>query len=173
MVQELASLPVHPAPPRPADEGWALTVDGLVARPGTLSLEQLAGLPHGEVLADFACEEGWQVPGLRWQGTPFAAILEWAGVSADARFAAFAAGDFVSVIPLSELQASRALLATHIDGEPLAWEHGGPLRLALAAGACYQSVKWVARITLCATSDGDTARAIAFERIGRPAGAGN
>jgi DMSO/TMAO reductase YedYZ molybdopterin-dependent catalytic subunit len=165
MVNKLASLPVHPSPPRPAEGGWSLIVDGLVRRPAMVSLEELADLPQAELLADFACEEGWQVPGLRWHGVPLTAVLERAGILPGAEFAAFAAGDFVSVIPLSELRASMALLATHMDGEPLAWEHGGPLRLAMAAGACYQSVKWVGRITLSAAADGDTARAIALERI--------
>src|SRR5208283_3132289 len=38
---------------------WRLSVDGMVARPGTFSLAQLKSYPSRSQITQLACEEGW------------------------------------------------------------------------------------------------------------------
>lgn len=166
MTTRLDRLPVHPADVPPAD-GWELRVAGLVKKPLALALDVLAALPQVRLHADFLCEEGWEVPGLAWEGVALETVVAMAGPLPEARYVAIGAGEFVSVIPLDDIAAMRPILALRLDGEPIPPENGGPLRLAFAAGACYQSVKWVDRIALAATPEGETARGIASARLRR------
>src|SRR6478672_9582489 len=48
---------------------WRLSVDGLVARPGTFSLEQLKSYPSRSQITQLACEEGWSYIA-EWHGVP-------------------------------------------------------------------------------------------------------
>ena len=164
MTTRLDRLPIHPAS-APSAEGWELRVEGLVTTSLALSLEALAARPFVELHADFLCEEGWEVSGLRWEGVPLDALLAEAAPAPAARFVGVGSGDFVSVIPLEDIAPMGAILALRLDGEPLPPENGGPLRLAFAAGACYQSVKWVDRLIVTETADGETARETARARL--------
>ncbi len=65
------SLPVHAlahAEAQAGDETGLLRVGGLVERPQTLSPATLGALPRAPLAERFACEEGWAVEGLRWEG---------------------------------------------------------------------------------------------------------
>jgi DMSO/TMAO reductase YedYZ molybdopterin-dependent catalytic subunit len=50
---------------------WRLSVDGMVARPGSLSLSDLKSLPVRSQITEVACEEGWSY------------IAEWIGTASD------------------------------------------------------------------------------------------
>ena len=143
---QLDHLPIHAAPAPRDRASWRLTIGSPGGQSRSLTMDELEALPAAELTADFACEEGWQVPGLRWQGVSLSALMAAYDVPADASYAAVRGVEFVSVVPVAELLAARAILATRMDGEGLAWEHGGPVRLAMAAGAHYQGVKSVDRI---------------------------
>lgn len=64
-IQRLESLPVHPHPEPVPD--YRLEVSGLVERPLSLTTEDLREMPQEEIFDEFACLEGWSVPGLRWR----------------------------------------------------------------------------------------------------------
>lgn len=175
----LSSLPRFPLPGEAhgssaAAEGVAarprgarLRLDGLVRTPLTLERDDLLALPAAAFTADFACEEGWRVPGLRWTGVRLADVLRQAEPLPEARFVAVCAGEFVSVLPLAQVDDDGPLLAYGLNGAPLPPEHGGPLRLVARWTACYQSVKWVDRLELVADERLETAKPIALGRIGK------
>ena len=163
---ELEQLPDHP------DGGQAsawqrLRVDGAVARPLTLTPEDLARLGRGEMVEDFKCEEGWVVPGQAWEGVPVGKILGAAGPLAEARYVSFSAGGFTAAITLEEAYDATALLALRLNGEPLTPGHGGPCRLVVSGKDCFVSVKWVDHIEVTVEQPAETAREIALRRIGR------
>jgi len=70
-------LPNEMAPPSEAFKklqaggftDWRLTVDGMVARPGTFSLAQLKSYPSRSQITQLACEEGWSYVA-EWIGVP-------------------------------------------------------------------------------------------------------
>jgi DMSO/TMAO reductase YedYZ molybdopterin-dependent catalytic subunit len=61
---------------------------------------------------------------------------------------AHAEHDFTANVPISFLEDEQALLATHANGEPLAPEHGGPMRLVIPRKYFWKSAKWLRAIEL-------------------------
>ena len=47
---------------------YRLRIDGAVARPMTLTLDELQALPSVRQISDFHCVEGWGVNDVRWEG---------------------------------------------------------------------------------------------------------
>ncbi len=162
-VKRLESLPIHPYPEPAA--GYRLVIDGLVSRPLSLGAEDLAAMPQDEIFDEFACLEGWTVPGLRWRGVRMGQVLDRAGIAGDARWVQASAGDFSLPLPVDV--ARQSLLALTLNGEPIPQAHGAPVRLLVPGGECFTSVKWLARLELLAEPAPNTASEIALRRIGR------
>lgn len=158
----LSSLPVH-GTPTSDPTAHELHIDGLVRESITLDSAGLARLPRAEVTDDFICREGWCVPGLHWEGVSLATVLDLAGADPEGAFVQVSSADFST--PLSRADAERALLATDLGGDPLAREHGGPVRLLVPGADCYTSVKWVDHIEVRSAPGEDTAQAIALARL--------
>src|SRR5580698_2094320 len=64
---------------------WRLSVDGMVARPASLSLSDLRSLPVRSQITEVACEEGWSYIA-EWIGTPLVDVLNASGLLAQARY---------------------------------------------------------------------------------------
>lgn len=158
---EHAALPVHPVPELPDLETWNLVL-GDESHSVALDRAAVARLPHVELVDTFTCLEGWSTGPLRWRGVPLSAVLDAFG-GGDGAYLAVAAGDFRAVMARGDLPAD-TLLADALDGKPLPREHGGPFRLVVPGGVCYQSVKWVRRIDVQRDGGGDTARTMASAR---------
>lgn len=80
----------------------------------------------------------------RWTGVPLAAVLEEARLLPGTVEVAFEGADgFVRSLPVEVAQHPDTLLATSMNGSPLPWEHGGPLRLVVPRWYGMASVKWV------------------------------
>ena len=159
-----ASLPVHPD--QTLEFGpYRLRVDGLVGRPLELSTEDLRAMPRRVVVDDFACREGWLVPGLRWRGVAVAELLAHAATLPEATWVQVSAGDFS--LPLRLKEARGALVALELDGEPLTTEHGGPARLLVPGGECFTSLKRIDHIELQAEAGENSARRVALARLTR------
>ena len=69
-------------------QDWRLTVDGMVARPGTFSLADLRAMPVRSQITEVACEEGWSYIA-EWIGTPLSEVLREVGVLPQARYVAY------------------------------------------------------------------------------------
>lgn len=162
-VQRLESLPVHPHPEPVPD--YRLEVSGLVERPLSLTTEDLREMPQEEIFDEFACLEGWSVPGLRWRGVRVRDVLELAGADGEARWVQASVGDFSLPLPIAD--ARESLLALMLNGEPIPQAHGAPVRLLVPGGECFTSVKWLARLEVRAEPAPNTASEIALRRIGR------
>ncbi|MGH2633748.1 MAG: molybdopterin-dependent oxidoreductase, partial [Tepidiformaceae bacterium] len=150
---------------RPRVEQYRLRVDGLVERPADFSVEGLLALPQDGSDDDFVCLEGWTVPNLRWRGVRLATVLDHVGVRPGGHWAQASVEGFS--LPLSLLEAGNALLALTLNDQPLAAEHGAPVRLLVPGGECYTSVKWLDRIELRAEPAANTAEATARARLKR------
>ena len=67
---------------------WRLKVDGLVARPLSLSLAQLRAAPQRTQITRHDCVEGWTSIG-EWTGVRLETLLDEAGLKPGARYVVF------------------------------------------------------------------------------------
>lgn len=159
--------------PYPSD-GWNLELGGLVTPARTVSFSDLTLIGQAEVIAVLQCAGNgrafyartvptkgtqWQRGGMgqiRWTGVRLKQVLDSLGmlVDANARYltaegrdspSAPAGDDYEQSVPLADVLET-ALLATHMNGEPIPAIHGGPLRLVLPGYYGSMNVKWLSRL---------------------------
>jgi DMSO/TMAO reductase YedYZ molybdopterin-dependent catalytic subunit len=128
---------------------WTLRVFGEVENTLELSWEQFNELPRSSNTQDIHCVTRWSRFDTQFEGVHWSELAKLAQPKPTARFVIFyAEAGFTSNVPLSFLEDSNALLATHGDGEPLAPEHGYPLRAVIPGKYFWKSAKWLRGIEL-------------------------
>lgn len=127
---------------------WRLTVDGLVARPASLSLSDLRTFPVRSQITEVACEEGWSYVA-EWIGTPLVEVLHAAGVLPQARYIVYFSidRDWWESIDMADALHPQTLLALGMNDGDLPVSFGGPLRLRVPRQLGYKSVKFITRLT--------------------------
>jgi DMSO/TMAO reductase YedYZ molybdopterin-dependent catalytic subunit len=130
---------------------WDFEVWGEVENPIALSWEELTALPSVDVTQDIHCVTRWSRFDTTFGGVAWATIKELVRPTAAARFAiAHAEQGYTANVPASFLDLEGAMLATHADGQPLAPEHGWPLRLIVPGKYFWKSAKWLRGVELSA-----------------------
>jgi len=127
---------------------WRLTVDGLVARPTSFSLDELKRFPSRSNITHQACEEGWSFIA-EWTGVPLSYVLNLVGVNPKAKFVVVYPYDTLwdSIDMLDALHPQTTLVYA-LNGQELPTPHGAPLRLRVPRQLGYKSIKYLSRITL-------------------------
>jgi DMSO/TMAO reductase YedYZ molybdopterin-dependent catalytic subunit len=113
----------------------------LAAGDARLGLADLARLPQHEWVATLDCTSGWYARN-RWRGVLMGDLP--LGPADAASIEVRSATGYARRFAASE--ASGLLLATHLDGAPLAAEHGAPLRLVAPGRRGFWWVKWVTTV---------------------------
>jgi len=127
---------------------WSLPIDGLVARPASLSLADIKALPSRSQITLQACEEGWSFIA-EWAGAPLSSVLEMVGVAPQAKYVFFFAyDDWFESIDMADALHPQTLLAYSMNGGPLPLDHGAPARLKLPRQLGYKNLKYLSRITV-------------------------
>jgi DMSO/TMAO reductase YedYZ molybdopterin-dependent catalytic subunit len=127
---------------------WRLTVEGLVARPQSFSLDDLRRLPARTQVTRHTCEEGWTAIG-QWTGVPLGRVLDAAGMLPAARFIVLSSyDDWVNCIDLIDALHPQTLLAYGMNGRDLPIAHGAPVRLRVERQIGYKSMKYLRRIVV-------------------------
>ncbi len=157
-------LPVHQFD-RTKSTSHKLRVDGLVGQPLELTIQDLQAMSQTGFTDEFSCREGWTVPDVNWKGVTLESVLGLAQPNSQARWVQASAGEFS--IPIKLEDAPRAIIATRIGEEALPVAHGGPMRLVVAGGDCFTSVKWIDHLELRAEAAPNTGEAIAMARLKR------
>ncbi|MFD1949694.1 molybdopterin-dependent oxidoreductase [Sphingomonas arantia] len=135
---------------------WRLRVDGMVARPLSLSLAQLGAMPVRSQTTRHDCVEGWSAIG-RWTGTPLKLVLDAAGVRNTARYLVFHCADLYGASPYYEsidmIDAlhPQTILAWALNGRMLPVGNGAPLRLRVERQLGYKHAKYLMRIEAVAS----------------------
>jgi sulfane dehydrogenase subunit SoxC len=167
-------LLIHYDVPRVDASTWRLEVDGNVARPLSLSLDDLRARETVSADITFECagngralldprpiSQPWVLEAVgtgAWTGAPLAALLADAGIGDDAVEVLFTGLDrgvegeveqaYQRSLPLADALADDVLLAFGMNGGPLPPQHGFPLRLVVPGWYGMTNVKWLSRITL-------------------------
>ena len=143
---------------------WAVEIDGLVDRPGSYSLADIA--PENareERIYRLRCVEAWSMV-IPWTGVPLAGVLARAAPQPSAKFVNFQTVLRPSEMPgqktrmldwpyeeglrLDEAMHPLTLLVTGLYGKDLPAQNGGPIRLMVPWKYGFKSAKSVVRITL-------------------------
>jgi DMSO/TMAO reductase YedYZ molybdopterin-dependent catalytic subunit len=130
------------------DPAWRLRLVG--RRTVELSLADLAALPQHGARLPIACVEGWSATG-SWEGVRLRDVLALADFPPDAvvRVVSLEHGLYQSspVFP-DAARDPLTLLAMRLGGEPLAVDHGYPLRLIGPNRPGVLQTKWLSRIEI-------------------------
>jgi DMSO/TMAO reductase YedYZ molybdopterin-dependent catalytic subunit len=162
-----SSLPAHPVPNglRRSELG-KLVVEGLVEKKLRFSLKELESMPSTKLTEDFRCLEGWEVKSVEWEGVSVRQLLLLARQTPEARCLVFESADgFTLSMDIEEAKKRNAIVAYKHWGRPIPFENGGPLRLVLVGHACYESLKWLVRITVLERCPEGTAKSLALKRL--------
>ncbi len=153
--------------PRP----WSVAVDGLVAKPQRLDIEEILRLaPLEERVYALRCVEGWSMV-IPWIGYPLAALLKRVAPTSQARFVElttlldaeqfpgqrkglFNLGSldwpYVEGLRLDEAMHPLTLLTVGMYGQVLPNQNGAPVRVVIPWKYGFKSAKSIVRIRLVA-----------------------
>jgi DMSO/TMAO reductase YedYZ molybdopterin-dependent catalytic subunit len=156
-------------PPQSDPSKYSLEISGLVKKPRKLSLEEIKSRRKKTVTATLECSGNSSNPSfagaignVRWTGTPLAPLLKECDPRERAIEAVFFGADekvekireqdylqnFARSLSLNDALRDDVLLAYEMNGEPLAKDHGAPLRLVVPGWFGIAWVKWLTRIEL-------------------------
>jgi DMSO/TMAO reductase YedYZ molybdopterin-dependent catalytic subunit len=151
---------------------WTLKVDGEVASPLSLSLDELKKLPATTITMTLECAGNgrsffdpavagiqWEkgaVGTARWTGVRLADILKRAGAKATGLNVVMAAADrplgtmppFVRQVPIAKATHPDTIVAYAMNGEPIPVPHGAPVRAVIPGWEGAYSVKWLTTLTV-------------------------
>jgi DMSO/TMAO reductase YedYZ molybdopterin-dependent catalytic subunit len=132
---------------------WRLTVEGNVAKPSSVSIEDLKRMRSRTQITRHTCEEGWSAI-MQWTGVPLRAVLEAAGIRSDARFVQFHCYDaFVDGIDMLDALHPQTILAYGMNGRELPIAHGAPLRVRVETQLGYKSMKFLRKLVVTSEFD--------------------
>ncbi len=127
--------------------GFELRLSGRVEAEHAFDWQALQSLPRREVTADFHCVTRFSTLDNPWSGFATRDVLGAVALSPDATHAMIHCyGGYTTNLPLDDLLSEHALFADLHGGEPLAPDHGGPLRLVVPHLYAWKSAKWVSGV---------------------------
>jgi DMSO/TMAO reductase YedYZ molybdopterin-dependent catalytic subunit len=128
---------------------WQLSIEGLVAQPASLSLDEVKRFPVRRQITEIACEEGWSYVA-EWVGTPLADVLRAAGIMPQARYVVYFSIQraWWESIDMADALHPQTLIAYAMNGGDLPVAFGGPLRLRVPRQLGYKSVKFINRLAV-------------------------
>lgn len=135
---------------------WRLHVGGLVENPVELSLAELRALPRHEQITQHFCIQGWSGVA-KWGGVSMQTLLDLVKPKPEARWVVFYSlgdgadgGRYYDAHPIEQMRYHLTMLAYDMNGEPLSYGHGAPLRLRNEVQLGFKQVKWIAGIEFVA-----------------------
>ncbi len=128
---------------------WRLSIDGMVARPASFSLDQLKSYPSRSQITMLQCEEGWSYIA-EWIGVPLSQVLQTLEVHPQARYVVYYSidPDWWESIDMADALHPQTFLAYGMNAGELPVGNGGPLRLRLPRQIGYKSVKYITHMTV-------------------------
>src|ERR1700730_4788946 len=128
---------------------WDFKISGLVDAPKRLTWEEFRKLPQTEVTSDFHSVTRWSRLDNRWKGVLFTDVMKLVVAEPEAKYALVLAEEgYTANVPMEDLLRPNVLFAFDHDGEPLAAEHGCPLRVIVLRLCARETVTWGRGFTL-------------------------
>lgn len=141
-------LGVHPDVPA---RKFRLDIDGLVAAPVSLSLDEFMALEQRESVSDMHCVTQWSRYDNRWKGVSVRTLLDLVRPKEEAKHVIFHAHDgYTTNVKLQQFDQPDCFLVHEWEGKPIERQHGGPVRILIPRLYLWKSAKWVRRIEISA-----------------------
>lgn len=135
--------------PNISKENWSLWVHGEVRNELKLSYEELLRLNHTIQTNDIHCVTTWSKLGMTWEGIKFKDLMKIADPTDKAHFVVFEAEQgFTTNLPFEVVMDDDVLIAFKAQGQAIAPEHGGPVRMLVPKRYFYKSAKWLKGIRI-------------------------
>jgi DMSO/TMAO reductase YedYZ molybdopterin-dependent catalytic subunit/thiosulfate reductase cytochrome b subunit len=135
---------------------YRLHIRGLVENPVELCLDELRALPRHEQITQHFCIQGWSGVA-QWGGVSMATILDLVKPLPEAKWVVFYSlgdgadgGPYYDAHPIEQMSYQLTMLAYDMNGAPLSYGHGAPLRLRNEVQLGFKQVKWIAGIEFVA-----------------------
>jgi DMSO/TMAO reductase YedYZ molybdopterin-dependent catalytic subunit len=133
---------------------FQLRVVGEVEQPFVISYAELLHMPQVEQTCDVHCVTKWSVFDSHWTGVRVADLIARAKPKASAHYVIFEAAEgYTSNVRLQEALQPNVLVAHRYEGQPLAREHGAPVRAVVPDLYFWKSAKWLTGIRLTAFNE--------------------
>lgn len=136
--------------PQLSTEDYRLRVHGMVEHPFEIGFDELLAMPTVERTVTLVCVSdpvgGPYLGNARWIGVPIRHLLERAGVrqGADQLFMTSSDGMTIGADLRAATADDAAMLAVGMNGRPLPFEHGFPVRAVIPGSYGYASAcKWL------------------------------
>lgn len=142
---------------------WKIDVSGLVMKPQTFDLDDLARrMPLEERIYRFRCVEAWSMT-VPWTGFPLSELIKVVEPKAEAKFvrlvtasrpkempgmvaASWYPWPYFEALRMDEAMNPLTLLVTGLYGKPLPKQNGAPVRIVAPWKYGYKSIKSIVRI---------------------------
>jgi DMSO/TMAO reductase YedYZ molybdopterin-dependent catalytic subunit/thiosulfate reductase cytochrome b subunit len=128
---------------------WRLRVYGLVEHPTEFSLDELKALPYHEQITQHFCIQGWSGVA-KWGGVSMKTIIDIVKPLPEAKWVVFYSlgpgadgGIYYDAHTIRQMRNHLSMLAYDMNGEPLSYGHGAPLRLRNELQHGFRQVKWL------------------------------
>jgi DMSO/TMAO reductase YedYZ molybdopterin-dependent catalytic subunit len=132
-------------------ERWRLDVYGAVEQPVFWDFAQFMSQKQTQFVSDIHCVTTWSRYDNQWEGLATRDLLAACQPREDAGFVVLHSYDgYTTNLSLQDFAADDALLAHSWAGQPLAVEHGGPVRLVVPHLYFWKSAKWLQAIEFVA-----------------------
>ncbi len=185
--------------PPPADmvASWTVRVDGLVQRPRTLTIADLAARPQEKRVAVLQCAGNgrsyyaakekvaggqWKNGGMgnvEWEGVPLRALLDdlktvpadsahWLTAEGWDQPATLEGSDFAKSYHLADSALDNAILALKMNGEPIPACHGGPVRLIIPGYYGNMNVKMLTTLLFAAEQSNSAFQSVGYRMPNMP-----
>ncbi len=153
--EDFYRIDINTRPPEVDGASWRLHVTGLVETRLELTLDEIRAMPSQTQILTMQCISnpvgGDLTSSSRWTGVLFNDLLAKAGVQSSAAGAYITSTDgFYEFVTMEDIQDERCLLIYEMNGEPLAAEHGFPLRVYIPNRYGMKQPKWIENIELVA-----------------------
>jgi len=128
---------------------YRLRINGLVDNPVDLDLVQLRALTHQEQITQHFCIQGWS--GIaKWGGVSMQTLMDVVRPRPEAKWVVFYSlgdgpdkGIYYDAHPIEQMSHHLTMLAYDMNGAPLSFGHGAPLRLRNELQLGFKLVKWI------------------------------
>jgi hypothetical protein len=130
-------------------DGWRLKIDGLVADPRDIDLPEYLALEHRELSFDIHCVTSWTRFDSTFTGVPLGELVSPLPEARFLSFASFSTRDHHTSLPV-DYAMEHSWVVHSFEGEPLSFEHGGPVRVVTPGKYFYKSIKWVKSVAALA-----------------------